>query len=40
MLHIHIDIDIDIHIDIDNVTSLLKVKQGGPNLLQNDTVPD
>lgn len=38
MLHIHIDIHIDI--DIDNVTSLLKVKQGGPNLLQNDTVPD
>lgn len=38
MLHIHIDIDIDI--DIDNIISLLKVKQGGPNLLQNDTVPD
>lgn len=33
---LHIDIDID----IDNVTSLLKVKQGGPNLLQNDTVPN
>lgn len=29
-----------LHIDIDNITSLLKVKQGGPNLLQNDTVPD
>lgn len=40
MLHIDIDIDIDIDIHIDNVTSLLKVKQGGPNLLQNDTVPD
>lgn len=37
---LHIDIDIDIDNDIDNVTSLLKVKQGGPNLLQNDTVPD